>query len=214
MLGSLIFYIIIIVVIVSIRNKSKSGNNRNSGGSRPENREYSRPIVTNFDEHNQPISGKYQQSGNTMGQFQQTMPAQRTNSQMRESQQAGEVRQNVVNRAAQKSNQTTANLAQKAAGNTAAARAMQNDALQEGSTTEYLRKKAEQDKVNHRKEELNQERENRQSYGHIRYAKRWLDGEAVPSGARMIKCTYCGAENIMPMHDGSKYNCYFCREEL
>lgn len=38
----------------------------------------------------------------------------------------------------------------------------------------------------------------------------WIPNESEKS----MKCSYCGANNIIPCNASVKYNCYFCREEL
>lgn len=81
------------------------------------------------------------------------------------------------------------------------------------STTEFLHRKAAADQIEHRKEALEQKREEAKAYGNLHYAYRWMEGDPIPAGMRMIKCGYCGAENLVKPH-GGKYNCYFCREEI
>ena len=83
------------------------------------------------------------------------------------------------------------------------------------STTEYLNRKAQQDELEHKKEAMQQQREERKNYGSITYAGRWYEGDPVPDSRKLVRCGYCGAENLVPLHDVvSKYNCYFCREKL
>jgi len=82
------------------------------------------------------------------------------------------------------------------------------------STTEYLRKKALQEKLDDKKEKMEQERKNQQVYGRMCYAGRWFEGDPVPDSRKVVKCGYCAAENLVPINDRTKYNCYFCREEL
>lgn len=43
---------------------------------------------------------------------------------------------------------------------------------------------------------------------------RLYEGDSVPAGMRPVKCSYCGADNLIPVNAGGKYTCYFCREEL
>ncbi|MBE5872252.1 MAG: hypothetical protein E7294_13525 [Lachnospiraceae bacterium] len=82
------------------------------------------------------------------------------------------------------------------------------------STTAYLDRKAKQDEIEHRKEALEQRREEQKNYGRINYALRWYEGDPVPDSQKIIKCGYCGAENMVPVRGGRHFNCYFCREEL
>ena len=45
--------------------------------------------------------------------------------------------------------------------------------------------------------------------------KRYLPGDMIPKGRRLVCCGYCNAENLIPERDNPKrYNCYFCRETL
>lgn len=82
------------------------------------------------------------------------------------------------------------------------------------STTEYLNRKAEMDNREHQKEQFERKRAERQNYGNIVYAGRWMEGDPVPQSRRMVVCSYCGAENLVPIHDRTAYHCYFCREKL
>ena len=71
------------------------------------------------------------------------------------------------------------------------------------STTEMLEEKARQDA------------EERRIHGQLRYAERYLPGDMIPKGRRLVCCGYCNAENLIPERDDPKrYNCYFCRETL
>lgn len=82
------------------------------------------------------------------------------------------------------------------------------------STTEYLNRKAELDNREHQKERLERKRAERQNYGNIVYAGRWMEGDPVPPSRRLVICGYCGAENLVPVNDRTAYHCYFCREKL
>ena len=71
------------------------------------------------------------------------------------------------------------------------------------STTEMLEEKARQ------------LAEERRIHGQLRYAERYLPGDMIPQGRRLVCCGYCNAENLIPERDNPKrYNCYFCRETL
>ena len=57
--------------------------------------------------------------------------------------------------------------------------------------------------------------EERRIHGQLRYAERYLPGDMIPQGRRLVCCGYCNAENLIPERDNPKrYNCYFCRETL
>ena len=82
------------------------------------------------------------------------------------------------------------------------------------STTDYLRQKAVLDEADHRQEMRQEEMRARWETGGLPSARRLYEGDSVPQGMRVIKCSYCGAENLVPQGSRQKYTCYFCREEL
>ena len=83
------------------------------------------------------------------------------------------------------------------------------------STTEMLEEKARQDAMEHQEEKRRQLPEERRIHGQLRYAERYLPGDMIPKGRRLVCCGYCNAENLIPERDDPKrYNCYFCRETL
>lgn len=83
------------------------------------------------------------------------------------------------------------------------------------STTEMLEEKARQDAMEHQEEKRRQLAEERRIHGQLRYAERYLPGDMIPQGRRLVCCGYCNAENLIPERDDPKrYNCYFCRETL
>lgn len=83
------------------------------------------------------------------------------------------------------------------------------------STTEMLEEKARQDAIEHQEEKRKQLAEERRIHGQLRYAERYLPGDMIPKGKRLVCCGYCNAENLIPERDNPKrYNCYFCRETL
>ncbi len=83
------------------------------------------------------------------------------------------------------------------------------------STTEMLEEKARQDAMEHQEEKRRQLAEERRIHGQLRYAERYLPGDMIPKGRRLVCCGYCNAENLIPERDNPKrYNCYFCRETL
>lgn len=89
------------------------------------------------------------------------------------------------------------------------------DSRQGKSTTEMLEEKARQDAMEHQEEKRRQLAEERRIHGQLRYAERYLLGDMIPKGRRLICCGYCNAENLIPERDNPKrYNCYFCRETL
>lgn len=82
------------------------------------------------------------------------------------------------------------------------------------STTDYLRQKAVLDEADHLQEMRQEEMRARWETGGLPSARRLYEGDSVPQGMRVIKCSYCGAENLAPQGSRQKYTCYFCREEL
>lgn len=79
----------------------------------------------------------------------------------------------------------------------------------EQSTVEYLAHKAEQET----QERAVRQNEFLQKNGN-RVGIRLVEGDLPPSGTRVIKCSYCGAENLVPQNASGKFSCYFCREDL
>lgn len=49
---------------------------------------------------------------------------------------------------------------------------------------------------------------------HRNAAKNGDNGCMPDRGEKAVRCSYCGANNIIPLNANVKYNCYFCREEL
>lgn len=45
-------------------------------------------------------------------------------------------------------------------------------------------------------------------------ALRLYEGDHVPQGYRMVRCSYCAAENLIAHSARGKYMCYFCHEDL
>lgn len=85
----------------------------------------------------------------------------------------------------------------------------------EKSTTQMLEEKARQDALEHQEEKRRQQAEERRIHGQLHYAERYLPGDVIPPGRRLVCCSYCNAENLIPERDNPKrYNCYFCRETL
>lgn len=82
------------------------------------------------------------------------------------------------------------------------------------STTDYLRQKAVLDEADHLQDKRQEEMRTRWETGGLPSAQRLYEGDSVPQGMRVIKCSYCGAENLVPQGSRQKYTCYFCREEL
>lgn len=82
------------------------------------------------------------------------------------------------------------------------------------STTAYLMEKAEADAREHAQEKLEEQQRLHETRGGLAVALRYLEGDMVPRGKRVVRCGYCGAENLVPMASGTRYSCYFCREPL
>ncbi len=86
---------------------------------------------------------------------------------------------------------------------------------EEMSTTAMLEAKALADDREEMLEKQRQRMENKKHYGHLNYAEKYVIGDAVPKGKKMVFCSYCNAENLIPMYSSAReYNCYFCREDL
>ena len=83
-----------------------------------------------------------------------------------------------------------------------------------GSTTEMLRRKAEEDQANHDKEKKYAEYKQKKTHMGKKYAQRYLIGDPVPPNMKIKCCGYCGAENLLTHGNREQLLCYFCREEL
>ena len=89
------------------------------------------------------------------------------------------------------------------------------EAKQDGhSTTAYLMEKAQADAREHAKEKMEEQKRLSETRGNLAVAERLFDGDPVPQGKRCVVCSYCGAENLVPMMPRTSYSCYFCREPL
>ncbi|MDD2972509.1 MAG: hypothetical protein PHE02_10310 [Lachnospiraceae bacterium] len=82
------------------------------------------------------------------------------------------------------------------------------------TTVDYLAQKAE-------KEQQNQDNQARIAKMNTpsradgrRMAVRLFEGDLPPAGTRVIKCNYCGAENLVPQNSHDRFACFFCREDL
>lgn len=84
------------------------------------------------------------------------------------------------------------------------------------STTEYLKQKADFDEKEHNREREQQQKKQKdyERGSGLITAERLIMGDSIPSGRIVVKCKYCGAENLVPINIRSKYGCYFCREIL
>lgn len=83
------------------------------------------------------------------------------------------------------------------------------------STTEYLRQKALEDQKEHEEAARLEAMRLHRETGGRRAAQRHYDGDSVPKGMRIVKCGYCGAENLIGDYQNQKdFTCYFCREIL
>lgn len=82
------------------------------------------------------------------------------------------------------------------------------------STMGYLHEKAMQDEKEHRKEEAETARKIKQRSNGRTPAKQLYLGDPVPNNCRCVVCSYCGAENLIPLNSRDRYCCYFCREAL
>ncbi len=86
---------------------------------------------------------------------------------------------------------------------------------EEMSTTQYLRQKALEDQKDHEREARQEAARLVRESGGRRAAWRHYDGDSIPQGMRLVKCGYCGAENLIGNGQNQKaFTCYFCREEL
>lgn len=50
--------------------------------------------------------------------------------------------------------------------------------------------------------------------GNRKTAKQRYIGDPVPRGTKVIVCSYCAAENIVPGNARNEYKCYFCHYDI
>lgn len=82
------------------------------------------------------------------------------------------------------------------------------------SVTDYLAEKARKDQIEHAREKQQESRRLAEKSGGLTPAERLYDGDPVPNGKFCVCCSYCAAENLIPVGSRMKYSCYFCREPL
>ena len=80
------------------------------------------------------------------------------------------------------------------------------------STMEYLNEKSKQEAKDKLMEKQRIDYQKRQEMGNKLIGERLYLGDQVPKGKMLRKCSYCGADNLVPFGNREKYLCYFCRE--
>ena len=90
----------------------------------------------------------------------------------------------------------------------------EKDGNESPSVTEYLAEKARKDQIEHAKEKQQENRRLAEKSGGLAPAERLYDGDPVPNGKFCVCCSYCAAENLIPVGSRIQYSCYFCREPL
>ncbi|MGN0132512.1 MAG: hypothetical protein ACI4AA_08725 [Lachnospiraceae bacterium] len=89
-----------------------------------------------------------------------------------------------------------------------------NTSQKETSTMDYLNEKAKQDQREHAIEKMQENKRVDRKYGNRPVGGRYLLGDPVPSGMRIVYCPYCGAENLVKIGFRDDRDCYFCRSRL
>ena len=82
------------------------------------------------------------------------------------------------------------------------------------SVTDYLAEKARKDQIEHAREKQQESQRLAEKSGGLTPAERLYDGDPIPNGKFCVCCSYCAAENLIPVGSCMKYSCYFCREPL
>ena len=82
------------------------------------------------------------------------------------------------------------------------------------SVTDYLAEKARKDQIEHEIEKRQENQRLAEKSGGLTPAERLYDGDPVPNGKFCVCCSYCAAENLIPIGSRMQYSCYFCREPL
>lgn len=89
----------------------------------------------------------------------------------------------------------------------------QDKPADEQSTMDYLNQKALEDKKEHAREKIEEKKRLDKKYGGLLPATRYLPGDRVPNGMRVVNCPYCRAENLVETIRTQRC-CYFCRTKL
>ena len=50
--------------------------------------------------------------------------------------------------------------------------------------------------------------------GNRKTAKQLYIGDQVPRGTKVLRCSYCAADNIVPSGARNEYKCYFCHYDI
>ena len=81
--------------------------------------------------------------------------------------------------------------------------------------TAYLERKAKEDARDHAQEKREEQARLHQETGGRMVGVRYYEWDSIPKGNRVVKCSYCGAENLISeRYKPNRYTCYFCREIL
>lgn len=115
-----------------------------------------------------------------------------------------------------KTNKTTSEVrfgsATKSSVNTSATETKKSSA--NTTVTDYLAEKARKDQIEHAIEKRQENQRLAEKSGGLTPAERLYDGDPVPNGKFCVCCSYCAAENLIPIGSRMQYSCYFCREPL
>lgn len=84
----------------------------------------------------------------------------------------------------------------------------------EPSTLDYLNEKARQDQREHAIEKMEERKRASAKYGNRPVGGRYLLGDPIPQGMKIVCCAYCGAENVVKIGYRGDRDCYFCRTRL
>jgi hypothetical protein len=82
------------------------------------------------------------------------------------------------------------------------------------STMAYLDEKAKQDQKEHAMEKMQEQKRTSEKYGNRSVGGRYLLGDPIPKGMKIVYCEYCGAENLVKIDYRNDRDCYFCRTHL
>jgi len=82
------------------------------------------------------------------------------------------------------------------------------------STLDYLNEKARQDQREHAIEKMEERKRASEKYGNRPVGGRYLLGDPIPQGMKIVCCEYCGAENVVKIGYRGDRDCYFCRTRL
>lgn len=191
-MGILVFYIVIIVFVVIVKNAAKQSNAKS-----PEER-YQEAVKR----YNANMAA---QTASRSGQTQQSTSSARS-SEYKEY--PGTASNNSAG------SPVTVTVTKPASSSASQSESASGALSGQQSTTAYLDEKAKEDQREHAREKMEENKRVSKKYGGRPVAGRYLLGDPIPHNLKIVYCSYCGAENLVPHNYHGDKDCYFCRTHL